>query len=109
MKTIVFFYSLTWKSTPCKMTFYMKLMTASCSMSNFLPIVIIFRQITYLICSDIMKYTLGIICLLNYNFYPFYIFTNIFFLNFSLLRKLVVHPPSNQCIGYTFLFATCHC
>ena len=26
-------------------TFYMKLMTASCSMSNFLPIVIIFRQI----------------------------------------------------------------
>ena len=29
-----------------KFTFYMKLMTASCSMSNFLPIVIIFRQIT---------------------------------------------------------------
>ena len=28
-----------------KFTFYMKLMTASCSMSNFLPIVIIFRQI----------------------------------------------------------------
>ena len=26
-------------------TFYMKLMTASCSMSKFLPIVIIFRQI----------------------------------------------------------------
>ena len=26
-------------------TFYVKLMTASCSMSNFLPIVIIFRQI----------------------------------------------------------------
>ena len=28
-----------------KFTFYMKLMTASCSMSKFLPIVIIFRQI----------------------------------------------------------------
>ena len=28
-----------------KITFYMKLMTASCSMSKFLPIVIIFRQI----------------------------------------------------------------
>ena len=28
-----------------KFTFYMKLMTVSCSMSNFLPIVIIFRQI----------------------------------------------------------------
>ena len=28
-----------------KTTFYMKFMTASCSMSNFLPIVIIFRQI----------------------------------------------------------------
>ena len=41
-----YFYSLTWKFAPCKMTFYMKLMTASCSMSNFLPIVIIFRQIT---------------------------------------------------------------
>ena len=28
-----------------KFTFYMKLMTASCSMSKLLPIVIIFRQI----------------------------------------------------------------
>ena len=28
-----------------KSTFYMKFMTASCSMSKFLPIVIIFRQI----------------------------------------------------------------
>ena len=28
-----------------KITFYMKFMTASCSMSKFLPIVIIFRQI----------------------------------------------------------------
>ena len=28
-----------------KFTFYMKLMTASCSMSKFLPIVTIFRQI----------------------------------------------------------------
>ena len=28
-----------------KTTFYMKFMTASCSMSKFLPIVIIFRQI----------------------------------------------------------------
>ena len=44
-----YYYSLTWKFTPCKMTFYMKFMTASCSMSNFLPIVIIFRQITYLV------------------------------------------------------------
>ena len=50
-----YFYSLTWKFTPCKMTFYMKLMTASCSMSNFLPIVIIFRQITYSVCLVIMN------------------------------------------------------
>ena len=29
-----------------RITFYMKLMTVSCSMSKFLPIVIIFRQIS---------------------------------------------------------------
>ena len=63
-----YFYSLTWKFAPCKMTFYMKLMTASCSMSNFLPIVIIFRQITYSVCLVIMNYT---IYQLKYN-----IFTN---------------------------------
>ena len=68
MKT-TYFYSLTWKFAPCKMTFYMKLMTASCSMSNFLPIVIIFRQITYSVCLVMMEYTM-------YNIYISYIFTN---------------------------------
>ena len=68
-----YFYSLTWKFTLSKMTFYMKLMTASCSMSNVLPIVIIFRQITYSVCLLIMKYT---IYQLTYSIYIFYIFTN---------------------------------
>ena len=49
-----------------KFTFYMKLMIASCSMSTFLPIVIIFRQIiiskfdiymyTCLTCSNMLFY-----------------------------------------------------
>ena len=29
-----YFYSFTWKFTPCKITFYIKIMTASCSMSS---------------------------------------------------------------------------
>ena len=45
MKTVILYIMYkTWNIY--KFTFYMKLMTASCSMSNFLPIVIIFRQIT---------------------------------------------------------------
>ena len=68
-----YFYSLTWKFTPCKMTIYMKLMTASCSMSNFLPIVIIFRQITYSVFPIIIEFT---IYQLKYNLYIFYIYTH---------------------------------
>ena len=68
-------------------------------MSNFLPIVIIFRQITSSVC---LKYTIYTICLLTTTFMYFTYLQKYVFLNFSFLRRLVVHLPSCQCICYTF-------
>ena len=69
---LVGFYILYKIKTIYKTTFYMKLMTASCSMSNFLPIVIIFRQILtskfhiYMSVSfNMFKHVTLHVCLLN--------------------------------------------
>ena len=75
-----------------KITFYMKLMTASCSMSKFLPIVIIFRQILtsqftfsciyHLTCSNMSLYMfVCLTCLtcLSFSYHVIHIYTSCYF------------------------------
>ena len=90
---LVVLYIMYKTETIYRITFYMKLMTASCSMSKFLPIVIIFRQIPtsqfYIfmyVSFNMFKHVTLHVCLLNM-FNMFIIFlpcnTHIYIMLFS--------------------------